>query len=205
MQNETERVGKHEILEELGKDGFATAYRTLHTTLDREVALKVLDPLLMRDEGWVERFKRKAKAVAYLDDPHVVTIHEIGEADSRLFIAMELVDGPSLDELIAGRGRLSWKETLEILKQVTGALDYAHEQAILHRNLKAANILLDPRRGAILADIGFARLVSESSLSISISGGVVGTPAYIAPEVWNGEGPPARPMCTHWHASLTRC
>ena len=89
-------LGKYRILAEIGKGGFATVYRALDTTLDREVALKVLDPLLARDPAWVARFQREAKAIARLKHPHIVTIHEIGESEGRLYIAMELIDGPSL-------------------------------------------------------------------------------------------------------------
>ena len=182
-------LGKYHILEELGRGGFATVYRALDTTLEREIALKVLDPLLMRDETWVERFHREAKAVARLKHSRIVTIHEIGEAGGRLFIAMELVEGPALNGLIAERGRLSWDETLDILAQVADALDYAHGEGIIHRDLKPGNILLDPRKGAVLTDFGFAKLVGESSMSVSLSGGVVGTPQYIAPEVWENRQP----------------
>ena len=189
MTQDLGQLGKYRILAEIGKGGFATVYRALDTTLDREVALKVLDPLLMRDATWVSRFHREARAVARLKHPHIVTIYEIGEVEGRLFIAMELVEGPSLAGRIAESGRLSWDETLAILEQVADALDYAHGQGVLHRDLKPGNILLDPQRGAILTDFGFARLVGESSMSVSVSGGVVGTPAYIAPEVWDGEEP----------------
>ncbi len=182
-------LGKYRILAEIGKGGFATVYRALDTTLDREVALKVLDPLLARDPAWVARFQREAKAIARLKHPHIVTIYEVGESEGRLYIAMELIDGPSLAERIAKQGRLPWDETLAILRQVADALDAAHGQGVLHRDLKPGNILLDPKRGAILTDFGFARLVGESSMSVSMSGGVVGTPAYIAPEVWDGEEP----------------
>jgi len=185
LQGQT--LGKYEIVGELGRGGFATVYRALDTTLDRDVALKVLDPLLMRDRTWVTRFHREAKAIARLKHPHIVTIYEIGEAEGRLFIAMELVEGPTLKDHIAQQGRLSWEETLGTLAQVADALDYAHGEGILHRDLKPGNILLDPRKGAVLTDFGFARLVGESSQSVSISGGVVGTPAYIATEVWDGE------------------
>lgn len=186
------QLGKYRILGEIGKGGFATVYRALDTTLDREVALKVLDPLLMRDATWVTRFQREAKAVARLKHPHIVTIYEIGEAEGRLHIAMELVEGPALNQRIAEQGRLPWDEAMEILSQVAGALDYAHSQKVLHRDLKPANILLDPLKGALLTDFGFARLVGESTVSVSISGGIVGTPAYIAPEVWDGEGTTAQ-------------
>ncbi len=188
MEN-VQQLGKYRIREELGRGGFATVYRALDTTLEREVALKVLDPLLMREETWVARFRREAKAVARLRHPHIVTVYEVGEAEGRLFIAMERVEGPALNRLIAERGRLSWDETIDIMAQVTDALDYAHGEGILHRDLKPANILLGPRMGAMLTDFGFARLVGESSVSVSMSGGVVGTPAYIAPEVWRDEDP----------------
>ncbi len=189
MIQDTPQLGKYKILNELGKGGFATVYRALDTTLDRDVALKVLDPLLVRDETWVTRFHREAKAVARLKHPHIVTIYEIGEAEDRLFIAMELIEGPSLKERIAERGRLSWDETLEIVTQVADALDYAHVKSIIHRDLKPGNILLDPHAGAVLTDFGFAKLVGESSMSTSVSGGIVGAPQYIAPEVWQDKDP----------------
>lgn len=192
MAQDFVQLGKYRILSEIGRGGFATVYRALDTTLEREVALKVLDPLLMRDATWVARFHREARAVARLKHPHIVTIYEIGEADGRLYIAMELIEGPGLDAEIGRRGRIPWDEALTILGQVADALDYAHGQGVLHRDLKPGNILLDPKRGAILTDFGFARLVGESSLSVSVSGGVVGTPAYIAPEVWDGEEPTAQ-------------
>ena len=184
-----ERLGKYEIIEELGRGGFATVYRALDTTLEREVALKVLDPLLMRDEHWVARFHDEARAVARLRHPRIVTIHEIGEGGGRLYIAMELIEGGGLDRLIAERGGLGWDQTLDMLAQVADALDHAHGQGILHRDLKPSNILLDPQVGAVLTDFGFARLVSGSSLSVSLSGGVIGTPQYIAPEVWENQTP----------------
>ena len=186
-QGTSQNLGKYQIIEEIGRGGFATVYRAVDTTLDRQVALKVLDPLLMRDQNWVTRFQREARAVARLKHPNIIAIFEIGEAEGQLFIAMELVEGPGLDGLIAERGGLPWDETLHVLAQVAEALDYAHGEGIVHRDLKPANILLDPRRGAVLTDFGFARLVGESSMSVSLSGGVVGTPAYIAPEVWDGK------------------
>jgi serine/threonine-protein kinase len=180
-------IGKYRIVEEIGRGGFATVYRAVDTTLAREVALKVLDPLLMRDTAWVDRFHREARTVAALDHPHIVTIHEIAEAEGRLFIAMKLIRGPDLSTVLSERGALPWSEVTAILNEVAGALDHAHGQGMLHRDLKPGNVLLDPQRGAILTDFGFARLVSESSMSVSLSGGVVGTPEYIAPEVWHGQ------------------
>jgi serine/threonine-protein kinase len=184
MASEKQRFGKYQILAEVGGGGFATVYRAVDTTLDREIALKVLDPLLMREAKWAEGFRREAKAIARLRHPNIVTIHEVGEAEGRLYIAMELVEGGSLAERIKAEGRLPWDETLALLAQMADALDYAHGEKIIHRDLKPGNVLLDTRRGAVLTDFGFAKIVGDSSLSMSLSGGIVGTPAYIAPEVW---------------------
>jgi tetratricopeptide (TPR) repeat protein len=184
-------LGKYEILEEIGKGGFATVYRARDPDLDRVVALKVLDPLLTRDAVWVARFRREARAVAKLDHLHVVTIHEVGQAEGMLYIATRLVEGGSLSRRIAEQGALPWDEVVRLVGEIASALDYAHGQGVVHRDLKASNVLLDEERGALLTDFGFARMVAESSFSVSISGGVVGTPQCIAPEVW--EGQPATP------------
>ena len=181
-----QKLGKYEILGQIGKGGFATVYRARDPDLDREVALKVLPPLLMRDPEWVDRFHREARAVARLDHPHIVTIYEVGEAEGLLYIAMRLVADGSLAQRIAEVGPLPWEEAVQLVQQIASALDFAHEHGVIHRDLKTANVLLDSERGAQLTDFGFARMVSESTYSTSVSGGVVGTPHYIAPEVWEG-------------------
>ena len=180
-------LGRYEILEEIGQGGFAIVYRARDTELDRLVALKELRPILLQDASWVRRFRREAKTIARLDHFHIVTIYDVYEVEQRLFIVMRLVDGPSLDELITNRGYLSWAEAVEVMRAVAVGLDYAHAQDILHRDLKPANILMDPERGSMLTDFGLAKLASESSLSASASSSVVGTPHYIAPEVWEGK------------------
>ncbi len=181
-------LGKYEILDEIGKGGFATVYRARDTVLGREVALKVLDPLLMRDGAFVDRFKREARAAASLTHPHIVTIHDLGEADGRLYIALELIKEADLVAAIAQRGRIPWDETMRIVSQIADALTFAHGHDLVHRDLKPANVLLDPQRGAVVTDFGFAKALGSSSTSLTASGGVVGTPAYIPPEIWDGEG-----------------
>lgn len=186
-------LGRYNILGELGRGGFATVYRALDPTLDRTVALKVLHPMLLSDPTFTQRFRREAKALASLRHPQIVTIYEVNQAEGRLFIAMELANGLSLDREIAEKGPLPWKNVIGLFKPVCEALDYAHRQDIIHRDLKPANVLLDRDRGALLTDFGMARLMGSSSASMSMSGGILGTPAYISPELWELEvaGPQA--------------
>jgi serine/threonine protein kinase len=183
----TETLGRYEILEKIGQGGFAIVYRARDTELDRLVALKELKPILLQDTNWVKRFRREARAIARLDHPRIVPIYDVGQAEERLFIVMRLVDGPSLEELIGRQGRLPWPEALEIVTTLAEGLDHAHAQGILHRDLKPANILIDPDRGPLLTDFGLAKLAGESSMSVSATGSVVGSPPYIAPEVWEGQ------------------
>jgi peptide/nickel transport system substrate-binding protein len=177
------QFGKYRILEELGAGGFATVYKAIDTSLDREVALKLLHPALLADRRFVQSFRLEAKTLAALRHPQIITVYEVGEADDRLFIAMDLAHGLSLAQAIAERGRIPWHETLALLRPVCEALDYAHGRNVVHRDLKPANVLLG-EHGALLSDFGFARLMAENSASMSLSGGIVGTPGYIAPEVW---------------------
>src|SRR5215213_26326 len=184
MTEYPQRFDKYQILAELGAGGFATVYRALDTTLDREVALKILHPQLLTDQRFVQNFRQEAKTLAALRHQQIITIYEVSETDGRLFIAMDLAHGRSLAQSITRRGRIPWNETLALLRPVCEALDYAHSQNVVHRDLKPANLLLDTRRGVLLTDFGFARLMAENTMSMSLSGGIVGTPGYIAPEVW---------------------
>ncbi|HUW11235.1 MAG TPA: protein kinase, partial [Anaerolineae bacterium] len=186
---EPKRIGKYEILDEIGHGGFAVVYRAYDTELERIVALKVLHPQLTVDPKFVARFRREAHTVAGLDHPHIATVYEVGEADGQLYIAMELVSGPSLAGHIQEQGPLAWDEALEILGQVASALDYAHEHGLVHRDIKPSNVLLDPDNGALLSDFGLSKMIESSGYSLTASGGVLGTPAYMAPEIWAEERP----------------
>jgi LuxR family maltose regulon positive regulatory protein len=184
----TEKLGRYEIIDKIGQGGFAVVYRAHDTRLDRLVALKELRPTLLSDADSVKHFRQEARNIARLDHPKVVTIYDVYEAQQRLFIVMQLVDGSSLADLIARQGRLAWPRTVEIITAVAEGLDYAHTRGVLHRDLKPANILLDSNHGPMLSDFGLAKLIGEASTSVTAGGGIVGTPHYIAPEVWDGRG-----------------
>ncbi len=181
-------VGRYEIIEEIGRGGFAIVHLARDTQLGREVALKELRPVLLNDDDWVRRFQREAQAIARLDHPRIVPIYDVFEADQRLFLVMRLVNGPGLDQLISSRAQVPWPETTDIISAIAEGLDYAHSRNILHRDLKPGNILIDIDRGPMLTDFGLAKLIGDNSASLSASGTVVGTPHYIAPEVWEGKG-----------------
>ncbi len=183
-----EHLDRYEILEQIGQGGFALVYRARDSELERLVALKELRPGLLADPEWVQQFKREARAIARLDHRQIVTVFDVLESGPRLFIVMQLVDGPSLDKVLVAQGPLPWPQVLEIITAVAEGLAYAHSQGVLHRDLKPANILLDRRRGPLLSDFGLAKLAGEASTNMSASGSVVGTPHYIAPEVWEGQG-----------------
>ncbi len=183
-------LSKYRAVELLGKGGFGTVYRAIDTTLDREVALKVLHPQLVADPTFVERFRTEAKIIAALRHPNVVGVYELGEEGGRLFIAMEYMPGGTLKERLAQRGRLSFDETLAIMQQVCAGLDAAHAKGMIHRDIKPANILFGADGQAVVSDFGLARAVQlASTRALSSSTGGVGTPFYKAPELWNGQPP----------------
>ena len=184
MTNTT--LGKYELLEKLGEGATSDVYRARDTTLGREVALKVLKPALVADAGAFERFAKEAQAAAGLFHPNIATVLDMGAANGRYFIAMRYFPGQSLDKILKSSGPLSWEETLRLAGQIGSALDYAHEQGFLHRDVKPANIIRTPKGEFILTDFGLTRAMMSTGMT-SHTGAVLGTPAYIAPEVWNGQ------------------
>jgi len=180
------QIGRYTVLEELGSGGFATVYRVQDTVLAREVALKVMRPLLLSDPTFVERFKREAQVMANLDHPHIIPIYDYGEFEDRLCLVMKLMGGGSASKL-AEEGPLPWERVLTITEQVASALDYAHERGLVHRDVKPHNVLLDDQGRAALADFGLVRALEAGSITSSLSGGILGTPAYVPPEIWNAE------------------
>lgn len=179
------RLGKYDILEELGRGGFGVVYKAHDLALDRIVAVKVLHPNLVNDSGFVSRFRNEARLAAQFDHPNIVPVHDFGESEGLYYIVMGYMPGGSLKEMLQKEGALPEEKALAVLKQVSDGLSYAHRKGIIHRDLKPGNILFDEDGEARISDLGFAKaLYADSSVSLSVSGGMVGTPAYMAPEVW---------------------
>ena len=197
----TQTIGKYELLEELGHGGFGTVYRAREMTLDVIRAVKVLHPALVAAPEFIERFRREGRYAARLEHPHIVPVYELGEEQGRYFLAMKYLAGGSLKDLLTREGRLPFERALEIFSQIADALAYAYNQPekLIHRDLKPGNILFETlpdgssKAAVRLSDFGFAKALADASMSgSSASGGMLGTPAYMAPEIWRGK-PPASP------------
>jgi tRNA A-37 threonylcarbamoyl transferase component Bud32 len=172
-----------EILGVLGQGGMGVVYKARQPKLDRLVALKILPSAVQVDPAFAERFIREARALARLDHPGIVTVYDFGESDGLYYLVMQFVDGTSLRQVLRAGG-LSPDEALRIVPQICEALQYAHDQGIVHRDVKPENILLDRRGHVKIADFGLAKLVAPGpdDLLLTASGQVLGTPHYMAPE-----------------------
>jgi serine/threonine-protein kinase len=181
-----QKLGRYTIEAPLGEGSFARVYRAFDEKLKRYVALKVLKPMWLDDPSAMRRFEHEATTMANLHHPHIAEIYDVDETEGQVYLAQFLVEGETLARRLT-QGALSWTETLEILKGVAAALDYAHDQGIIHRDLKPPNILLTQDGGPYLSDFGLIRAAEGSVAVSSISGGMVGTPSYMAPEQWRGQ------------------
>jgi len=174
------RFGNYRILAPLGRGGMSTVYRAEDPELDRQVALKVLPAEFLHEPTFAERFRREARVAARLEHPNIVPVYAYGIEDRTPWMAMRLIAGGSLKEMLKER-RLPPDEALPILRGVADALDAAHIRGIVHRDVKPANILLDEEGRPYLADFGIARLM-QSSGALTKTGAMTGTPQYMAPE-----------------------
>ncbi len=175
-------AGPYRIIEPLGRGGMASVYKAYEATLDRYVALKVLPREFLHDPTFAERFRHEAQVIARLEHPNIVPIYgfDIEQPEGIPWMAMRLVKGGSLSQLLK-RERISFARTVAILRGVADALDYAHHQGIIHRDVKPQNILLDEVGRAYLLDFGIAKIV-EGTGGVTVTGMITGTPQYMAPE-----------------------
>ena len=182
-------IGKYRITERIGRGGMADVYLGVHTHLDRKVAIKVLHSYLLEGGDFIERFKREAKAVASLRHPNIVQVYDFDIQDDTIIMVMEYIEGTNLQQQLVefekqGK-RLPIKQIGSIINDIAGALDYAHSQGMLHRDVKPSNILIDREGKAYLTDFGIARIVGDHKLTAT--GTLMGTPAYMSPEQGRGD------------------
>jgi serine/threonine-protein kinase len=178
-----EHLGRYELLAELGRGAMGVVYKARDPKIDRWVALKVIGPVEGPDAAEVQqrrdRFQREARAAGRLSHPNIVTVHDVGEDQGRVFLVMEFIEGQTLDQILRTRRRLPLDEALTIGEQVALALDHAHRHAIVHRDVKPANILLS-RDGVVkVTDFGIARF---SGTELTRTRHIPGTPSYMSPE-----------------------
>ena len=177
-------VGRYELEELVGSGGMSNVFRAHDRLLERTVALKILHEQYTRDEDYVERFRREARAVAQLTHPNIVTVIDRGEQDGRQFIVFEYVDGENLKDLSA-RGPLEVHEAIQLALQVAHALSFAHDRGLVHRDVKPQNVLLNDDGQAKVTDFGIARSLDVHG--VTQTGTVLGTSDYIAPEQARGQ------------------
>lgn len=179
-------IGKYEILAELGKGGFGVVYKARDLTLDRIVALKVLHAQLTLDDRFVQYFEREARSLAKIDHPNVVTIHEIGNYEGQVYLAMRYLANGNLAEKLRREGPLRQNEAFKIFSQICNGLTAGHKRGIVHRDVKPGNILFDDYGQAVVADFSIAKAVQMSTVVASSgSVGFAGTPSYMPPEMWD--------------------
>ena len=179
-----QQLGAYRVLERIGRGGMGVVYRAQHLRLGREAAIKVLPVTLADEADYLRRFEREAASVASLDHPNILPVWEYGEQDGAPYLVMPFVRGGSLKERLE-RGPLPREELLHYLAQMAEALDFAHEQGLVHRDVKPANMLLDGRGRLYLADFGIAKAL-DGSAGLTATGVGVGTPEYMAPEQAQG-------------------
>jgi eukaryotic-like serine/threonine-protein kinase len=179
-------AGRYELEELVGTGGMSSVYRALDTLLERHVALKILHATYGADEETVERFRREARAVAQLSHPNIVTVIDRGEDAGRQFIVFEYVAGENLKQLVQREGPLPVRRALELTLEVAGGLAFAHEQGLVHRDVKPQNVLMNGDDRAKVTDFGIARSLDVDH-GMTQTGTVLGTSNYIAPEQASGE------------------
>jgi serine/threonine protein kinase len=184
------QLGQYEVIQEFARGGMATVYTARQTSMDRQVAIKVLPPQFTHDPQFIKRFEREVALIAALEHPHILPVYDYGEADGMAYIVMRLMTGGTLQDATKN-DLLPLDRISTMLSQVASAMDYAHSRGVIHRDLKPSNILLDSQGNAYVADFGIAHLTFDSQ-SLTGTGMAIGTPAYMSPEQAQGQNIDAR-------------
>lgn len=178
--------GRYVLLSELGRGGMATVHRAYDEVLDRQVAIKILHPHLARDHAFLDRFRREARAAAALSHPNVVAVHDWGETEEGAYLVLQLVEGPTLRQLLREHGQLSPAEAAGVLIPVARGLGAAHAAGMVHRDVKPENLLLG-RDGIVrVTDFGLARAIASANATFGTDV-LIGSPHYLAPEAVEGD------------------
>ena len=186
-------LGEYTALELIARGGMGEVYKARHPTLNRTLAIKVLSTYFKEDPDFNKRFAHEAEMMARLKHPNIVNIYDYGEQDGLPYIVMEYLSGETLSDLLKRRDCLPLEESLPLLRDLASALDYAHEQGIVHRDIKASNVIIEPittstsarMHRAILMDFGIARFSGERT-KLTMTGDMIGTADYISPEQIHG-------------------
>jgi serine/threonine-protein kinase len=174
---------RYRIIRRIGAGGMANVYLAEDEELGRRVAIKILNERYANDEQFVERFRREATAAAALSHPNIVSVYDRGAADGTYYIAMEVVEGKSLKELVQTRGRLAPRQAIEFTRQILAALRFAHRNGIIHRDIKPHNVLVGPEDRLKVTDFGIARAGASQMTEV---GSIMGTAQYLSPEQARG-------------------
>ncbi|GJM68824.1 hypothetical protein HMSSN036_10400 [Paenibacillus macerans] len=172
--------GRYQVVERVGGGGMALVYKAQDILLNRYVAIKVLRQQFVNDEEFIRRFRREAQSAASLSHPNIVSVYDVGQEDDVHYIVMEFVEGQNLNEIIKERAPLQVEEAVRIASQIADALDHAHQNQIIHRDIKPHNILIGRNGWVKVTDFGIARAVT--STTITQTGSVVGSVHYFSPE-----------------------
>ena len=179
------RVGDYELIEEIARGGMGVVWRARQRRLKREVALKFVLEGALPGEEVARRFRQEAEVAAQLSHPHIVAIYEVGEADGRYFLCMELAEGGNLAQRLQ-RGPSAPRAAAELVAKLARAVQHAHDRGVLHRDLKPANVLFDGAGEPRVTDFGLARLVTAQA-GLTLAGALMGTPSYMSPEQAGGK------------------
>ena len=178
-------LGKYQIVEPLGEGGMATVYKAYDPSLERYVAIKIIRTMNQMETNFFVRFQREARALAKLDHPYILKVLDFGEENGMPYLVMPYVANGTLKQYT--RSRLPYDRAIGIVLPIADALSYAHKRKIIHRDIKPANILFGESGEPILSDFGIAKILdSEEQVNLTGTGLGIGTPAYMAPEQWNG-------------------
>lgn len=172
--------GRYEIIERIGEGGMALVYKALDILLNRKVAIKILRNQYVNDEEFIRRFRREAQSAASLSHPNIVSIYDVGQEAEIHYIVMEYIEGINLNDKIKGKGPLQVEEAIKISSQICDALDHAHHNHIIHRDIKPHNILIGKNGRVKVTDFGIAR--AAASTDITQTGSVIGSVHYFSPE-----------------------